>query len=850
MTLTRCSRRVAVALFSVVIPWSSFVSAQDTAVAKRGHILPTHSAVAQSASPAAFGGTDVNLITGAEISPRVMQAESAIWGHQNTVVAVYSDSSGDNLSPPSYCGVSTSTDAGSTFTRLPYKFNVGGGCYGAASVVYSVHAHKWIASFLAERCGGGGIGTWISVNAIDWVNGSCAFSGDSTDRPSLWVDNNPSSPYFGYLYAAFNDFSTTGGSPRVARSIDDGATWAAPSTASASFRRVQKVTGSLGADGILFVQTVDEGGGGLANARQNFIYRSTDGGLTWYPPVAQGPTFPAPGRSAQGYNVGMYSTPVAAYWTEMGWGEPAVGPNGTVHYAYTAGDAGDPGNIYYVRSSDTGFTWSTPARLNSDATSRGQWGVSLSVNAQGAVFVSWYDERNTDTDALQRFGRASLDNGLTWGQDMPISDVIFPKPLQPDGNVSGTFVGTYNHTSFSNDGNGSYAYHTWTDGRVSIEGSPQQDVFFDKIAPVPAFAVTTTDDHDDGTCNAADCTLREAIVAANARAGDDRIVFAAGVTGAIQLGSALPSISSNIELAGPGANVLSVQRGAAASNIRIFNVTSGSTFSTISGLTIANGSNSGSGGGIANAGTLVLANITLADNHALNGGGIFNDFGTLTIVGSTISGNSVSGIFAGSGGGIFNSGGALTIIDSTISGNSAVGPGGTSDSGGGIITNVGSVVLANSTIAFNSGDIGGGICNVNGGTVRSRSTIIANNTSASGPDVNGPLLSEGFNLIGNDGGANASITPTIGDQIGTAQSPVDPLLDPLQDNGGSNFTHALRSGSPAIDKGRSSGVSVDQRGLLRTADLPYVTNAAGGDGSDIGSFEFQSDVIFRNGFEP
>ena len=70
------------------------------------------------ASLAASGGADVDLITGAEVSPRVTQAESAIWGHQDTVVAAYVDSSGGNLNPPSYCGVSVSTDGGTTFTRL------------------------------------------------------------------------------------------------------------------------------------------------------------------------------------------------------------------------------------------------------------------------------------------------------------------------------------------------------------------------------------------------------------------------------------------------------------------------------------------------------------------------------------------------------------------------------------------------------------------------------------------------------------------------------------------------------------------------------------------------------------
>ena len=62
-------------------------------------------------------------------------------------------------------------------------------------------------------------------------------------------------------------------------------------------------------------------------------------------------------------------------------------------------------------------------------------------------------------------------------------------------------------------------------------------------------------------------------------------------------------------------------------------------------------------------------------------------------------------------------------------------------------------------------------------------------------------------------------------------------LGPLQDNGGSVLTHALLAGSPAIDAGTNSGVAFDARGQPRTIDNPAVTNALGGDGTDIGGFE-------------
>ena len=438
------------------------------------------------------GGADINLIIGAESSPNVTQGSSAAWGHGNTVVVMYDDFSGIVPSPPSFCGVSTSTDGGATFTRLPYKFNTGGACFGQPSVFYSVRAARWFASSLASRCGGSGVGLWTSPDGINWSNGACAFSSNNADLPSIWVDNNPGSPFYGWQYAAFNDFNLDG-APRVARSTDDGSTWSAPATIFVGFRRAWKLTGSLSADGIIYLQTLDEGGGGLGTMRQNFISRSTDGGATWTT-TSQGASFLGPGRSAGVYFAGMYSTPVAGYWQDMGWGELGVGLNGVVHYAYTAGGPGDPGNILYIRSTDNGVTWSAPLKLNTDATTRAQWRASLSVNLSGNVFVSWYDERNTATDALERFGRASTDNGVTWGPDMALSDVIFPKPLQPDPSVQPDYVGLFHRSAYSNDGIGNVAYHTWTDGRVSIAGSPQQDLFFDKIS----FGCTIFSENFDG----------------------------------------------------------------------------------------------------------------------------------------------------------------------------------------------------------------------------------------------------------------------------------------------------------------------------------------------------------------
>jgi hypothetical protein len=453
-----------------------------------------------------FGGTDINLVTGAETYfPK--QSTSSIWGHGNTIVVVYGDTRGfDGPDPDSVCGVSTSTDGGVTFSRLPETFDARAFCNGQQSVFYSVAAAKWYTHFRSTGCGdpyyvNSRVGQYESLDGITWVDSGCVASSGTLDLPSSWVDNNPASAFYGRQYAVFNDFDLSG-AVRTTYSADHGATWSSPVSVFNDFlRRAVKIFGSPGPDGTVYIQTMDEGGGGLDGLHQNFIHRSTDGGVTWSAPISQGAAFLGPGRarcSGDPYFSCMYPTGAeygsGGSWKEMGWGQPAAGPNGVVHYAYAGRPAsgGDPGNIYYIRSTDFGISWSAPIQLNTDSTTRAQWGASLSANVFGHVFVSWYDERNTtNTDpaskapTLERFSRASTDSGATWSNDMTLSDVVFPVPFPFSVSVRMADVDWYNHAAFSNDGNGATAYHAWTDGRVSIGGNPQQDVFFDKVAFAP-----------------------------------------------------------------------------------------------------------------------------------------------------------------------------------------------------------------------------------------------------------------------------------------------------------------------------------------------------------------------------
>jgi CSLREA domain-containing protein len=258
----------------------------------------------------------------------------------------------------------------------------------------------------------------------------------------------------------------------------------------------------------------------------------------------------------------------------------------------------------------------------------------------------------------------------------------------------------------------------------------------------------------------------------------------------------------------------------------------------------------GYGGGaiLNNAGTLTIAQTTFEDNHTSRiGGAILNVDGTLTVTGSTFHHNGASG----GAGAIYNQG-VASVTNSTFVGNIAYSlkisaPAEVYPQGfGGAIANVSNSTLnlSNCTITASFAESGGGVNG--GGIVNVKSTIIAGNYAGkffgAAPDVYGPFVSKGFNLIGKKDGSTGFTAAT--DKKGTIKAPLDAKLGPLQNNGGPTQTVALQTGSPAIDKGTSASLSgtltTDQRGtgFPRTVDKA-VANATGGDGTDIGAYEAQ-----------
>jgi CSLREA domain-containing protein len=277
--------------------------------------------------------------------------------------------------------------------------------------------------------------------------------------------------------------------------------------------------------------------------------------------------------------------------------------------------------------------------------------------------------------------------------------------------------------------------------------------------------VNSLADPGDGTCNVAQCTLREAINAS----GSTDIGFAAGLTGTITLaapaaGGGSLEIDKLLTIAGPSAGI-TVRRRPTDPQFRLLTIGSAGKVA-ISKLSFRGGRTSRPGGGISTFGSLILTDCKVAGNRSSQHGGGIDTHGPLTLIHTTVADNTAGGTGGGidnhgatlrltnsniagnAGGGIFGGAGTLLVTGGTVSHNT--GSGGifqdwgkatltgvtiTGNSGGGIGFHRTTATITSSTIAANAAEDGGGIANFAGRLTVAKTTVSGNTASHRGGGV-------------------------------------------------------------------------------------------------------------------
>lgn len=289
------------------------------------------------------------------------------------------------------------------------------------------------------------------------------------------------------------------------------------------------------------------------------------------------------------------------------------------------------------------------------------------------------------------------------------------------------------------------------------------------------FTVTKTTDTNDGACNA-DCSLREAIVAANAAAGADIVTLTSGLTYVLSIAGTGENASATGDLDVTDATGLTINTsGAGTATIdandidRILDVRPGATL-TLNNITITDGSASTNGGGLYVDGSTTItdgaftANVTTAGS---DGGAIFVNSGTVSISGTTFTNNSS----VDDGGAMYLIGGTTTITGSTFSGNTG------SDIAGGIRIDADNTSISNTTFLNNTSNaintpagVGGGAIFINetaNATTITLSTFNGNTTSRANTSRGGAIYNEGTNVVvANSTFTGNTATETVGGTAG------------------------------------------------------------------------------------
>ena len=330
------------------------------------------------------------------------------------------------------------------------------------------------------------------------------------DKPWIATGPNPKNPTRDNIYVVYTDFESvyevlyidevlslarreTLTTIRLVKSEDGGTTWSAPIAISPTVREaagedsgrgeavgkkrvVQGGNVAVAPDGSVYVayfdSTDDESFKGIGEI---YVARSTDGGATFSKPV-QAAAFNELPFKARTSNFRLWSG---------GFPQMATGPKGEVYIVFAARSrekTADDGDVFFIRSTDGGRTFTRPRRLNADNTARTQFFPTIAVSPKGTLHAMWGDLRDDKSQTRYHiYYTRSEDRGDTWGFELKDQGVkngdtrVTDFPSNPNRAFpGGQFIGDY----FAIKATDEDVYMLWSDARLGEFGGFNQKIGF------------------------------------------------------------------------------------------------------------------------------------------------------------------------------------------------------------------------------------------------------------------------------------------------------------------------------------------------------------------------------------
>ncbi len=310
------------------------------------------------------------------------------------------------------------------------------------------------------------------------------------DKELIAADNT-GGPFDGYVYMAWTEFAPGGSQILFVRSTDGGLTFSSPLILSDGLNGVQGATPAVGPNGEVYVLWLSFG-----QRSELKIRKSLDGGVSFEPErivapfrISSDPTASQNcGRRALKGNIRYLELPSLAV------DHSSLPTRGTLYVTYSSAPEGtsDIADVFLVRSTDGGETWSAPLRVNDDQTQSDQFQPAVAIAKDGTVGLMFYDRRlDPENLTIDVFMTRSTDGGQTFESNVRVTDRSFPVPPTAingrnfDNLRSICYMGDYNQMAADE----AFFYLVWGDNRATLfterfpapDGRPDPNVFFARI---------------------------------------------------------------------------------------------------------------------------------------------------------------------------------------------------------------------------------------------------------------------------------------------------------------------------------------------------------------------------------